>query len=364
MEIAEKKFKMLRDLFVKVDLESLISHGACEDIYNEEIRRIVAMIETPRQEEIQNIIQDVFEDTYEYNPNNSRYDYLPKLSSDVYRILILDEFKTITKITIDYHVPEYNKYGFCERVSIDGEAEQIDYTRHLERGREIKNSFYIPHFVSSFIEEFSLFFQYFGECDYIYDKNKPYVIINIFTKDDEVTRLIRMYSRHGIPQEWKEFIDSLGTMLYSFGMFGDLFNDKIYENGVLSGEYIFLSVRFNKYGKEYYYLTTDDEIKVGNMVIVPVGSSMKKKICIVTRKQYFRPDCVPMPIDKVKTVISKFDNTSMVTCPLTDTDIDRYECYLISEAAEGNISIDEMPCAMDYDSAREICLNCAFHHLE
>lgn len=364
MKISDEKFKMLRALFVKVDFESLISHGANEDIYDEEIRRILTMIDAPEQEQIQSIIQDVFWSIYEYNPDNRRYDFLPKLSSDIYRVLILDDFKPITKITIDYYVPEYDQYNCCEKISIDGAKEKINYTRRLERGREITNSFYIPHFASSFIEEYSLFFQYFGECDYVYNSSKPYVEINIFYEDDSATRMIRMYNRHGIPQEWKEFIDDLGTMLYSFGMFGDLFNERIYEDGVLRGEYIFLSVRFNEYGKEYYYLTTDDDIKAGDVVVVPVGDSMKKKLCIVTRKQYFRPDCVPMPIEKVKTVISRFDNAKKVKCPLIETDIDGYECYLICEAAEGNISQDEMPCIQNYEVEREICLKCQFHGLE
>lgn len=363
VEVTNEKFKMLRALFVKVDFESLISHGANEDIYDEEIRRILIMTDTPKPKQIQNVIQEVFWDKYGYNPDNSRYGYLPKLSSDVFRVLILDEFKTITKITIDYYVPEYSKYSFCEKISIDGEKEEINYIRQLERGRKITNSFYIPHFVSSFIEEYALLFQYFGECDYVYSAGKPYVEINVFTEDGEETRIIRMYNRHGIPQEWNEFIDDLGTMLYSFGMFGDLFNAGIYENGVLSGEYIFLSVRFNEHGKEYYYLTTDDDIKAGDAVVVPVGDSMKKKLCIVTRKQYFKPDCVPMPIEKVKTIISRFDNTKIVKCPLTETDIDGYECYFICEAAEGNMSQDEMPCMQDYDIERDICLKCKFHGL-
>lgn len=364
VKISDEKFKMLRDLFIKVDFESLISHGADKYIYDNEIREILKMIDTPQPEQIQNIILDVFWNTYEYNPDNNRYEYLPKLSSDVYRVLILDEFKTITKIAIDYYVSEQGKYNCCEKISIDGAKEKINYTRRLERGREITNSFYIPHFASSFIEEYNLLFQYFSECDCIYNYNKPYVEINVLYEDGSATRMMRMYNRHGIPKEWNEFIDDLGTMLYSFGMFGDLFNNKVYEDGVLSGEYIFLSVQFNEYGKEYYYLTTDDDIKAGDLVVVPVGDSMKKKLCVVTKKQYFRPDSVPLPIEKVKTVISRYDNTKKVNCPLLETDIDGYECYLICEAAEGNISRDEMPCIQDYNVEREICLNCKFHVLE
>lgn len=43
MKITDEKFKMLGALFARVDLKSLISHEADEDIYDEVIRRILTV---------------------------------------------------------------------------------------------------------------------------------------------------------------------------------------------------------------------------------------------------------------------------------------------------------------------------------
>lgn len=304
MNVTHEKFEMIKALFNKVDLQSLIANGAADDVYKPQITEVLERIEVADTEQIQEIIQTVFFETFGYDPENGRFDFLPKLSSDIYRVLILDEFKIIDKITIHYKDPLYTKCDYSEEICIDGKKEEINYTRIWGSERRLSNSFYIPHYASSFIDEYSLLFQYFDNRDFVYDANEPYVEINVFLDDNTTNRMVRMYNRHGIPQEWNEFIDDLGTLMCSFGMFGDVFKDEIYNRGVLEGEYIFLSVMFNEYGKEYYYLTTDDRIEVGDIVIVPVGNEMTEKICRVTKKEYFKTDRVPMPVDKVKSIIS------------------------------------------------------------
>ena len=42
-------------------------------------------------------------------------------------------------------------------------------------------------------------------------------------------------------------------------------------------------------------------------------------------------------------------------CPLTKNEIDEYSCYLICEAAEGNIPDNEMPGIKEFDIESEIC---------
>lgn len=57
-------------------------------------------------------------------------------------------------------------------------------------------------------------------------------------------------------------------------------------------------------------------------------------------------------------------DTKTIRCPLTETNIGEYDCYLISEAAEGNIPENEMPCVQSYDIERAICLKCKFHNVD
>ena len=54
----------------------------------------------------------------------------------------------------------------------------------------------------------------------------------------------------------------------------------------------------------------------------------------------------------------------LILCPLTDTEINEYTCYLICEAAEGNIPSNEMPCINSFEEERNICMKCKYHSIE
>ena len=51
-------------------------------------------------------------------------------------------------------------------------------------------------------------------------------------------------------------------------------------------------------------------------------------------------------------------------CPLTKNEIDEYSCYLICEAAEGNIPNNEMPGIKEFDIESEICKRCKYHNID
>lgn len=53
-----------------------------------------------------------------------------------------------------------------------------------------------------------------------------------------------------------------------------------------------------------------------------------------------------------------------VQCPLTQSLINEYECYLIAEAAEGNIPKTEMPGINEYEIEKKICIKCIFHNID
>lgn len=57
-------------------------------------------------------------------------------------------------------------------------------------------------------------------------------------------------------------------------------------------------------------------------------------------------------------------DTKSILCPLTQKNISEYDCYIISEAAEGNVPENEMPCIQSYDIEKEICLKCKFHNID
>lgn len=71
------------------------------------------------------------------------------------------------------------------------------------------------------------------------------------------------------------------------------------------GEVIYCSVSFNKGGSSYTYLTEDESISVGDRVAVPVGDDNAERIGIVDAINYYLPEDVPYPLDKVKKIIRR-----------------------------------------------------------
>lgn len=305
MEVSREKLRLIEKLFNKTDLENTVRNGESENGYETEIKAILDRLDSPTSaEQVEEIIREVFYEKYDDRLNNDRYMFVPKLSSDVYRVLILPSFKRIEKIKISYTSPDKDP-GYAEYVCIDGINEEIIYNRKLGDIRSFTNTYYVPHNASSFIDEYSLLFQYFGEDNSKYDPDTPEVEILVFYEGKTIKRIRRSYNRYGMPKEWNELIDDLGTLIYTFGWFGSLFSENIYGKGLMDDEYIYLSVVFNDYGKEYYYRTDDDSICVGDYVIVPVIDYETKRTVRVVKKEYFKEKDVPMPLDMVKTVISK-----------------------------------------------------------
>lgn len=74
--------------------------------------------------------------------------------------------------------------------------------------------------------------------------------------------------------------------------------------GLDSTKHIYVSVEFSDGGKTYYYRTDDDTIERGDYVVVPVGSYDEKIVKVVDVEKFNECD-VPMPLERVKSIIGK-----------------------------------------------------------
>lgn len=69
----------------------------------------------------------------------------------------------------------------------------------------------------------------------------------------------------------------------------------------------YCQVSFDDSGKSFYYRTRNPELKVGDMVYVPVGYNYEKKAGrIVSMKEYIGWDA-PYPLEKTKYIKGKVD---------------------------------------------------------
>lgn len=69
--------------------------------------------------------------------------------------------------------------------------------------------------------------------------------------------------------------------------------------------YIYYSVKFNEDGKNYYYMTDDTILKVGDPVLVPVYYYNRIARARIIKIESFSEESVPFPLNRVKKIIRK-----------------------------------------------------------
>ena len=258
-----------------------------------------------------------------------------------------NEFERIERITIDH---EHKKkivaadgqvvtWNPTNHIVIDRKTDTIEYTYNIGTECDVTRKYHVAQGVSNFLDEL--------EYQNLFVEFEEKELDAIIPEDDEATytatvdflrgpsRIVAgRYDKQGLPIDWPEFIEDLYDFMSFYG-FGEMFDEKQYGRTYRkTNDYIFLSVRFGEYGKTYYYLTEDDTIQVGDQVVVPVGSEGKERIVEVAKKEYYSSDRVPMPIEKVKSIVGKFirpeendKGEMMIYCPMCECEISADTCY-------------------------------------
>lgn len=77
-----------------------------------------------------------------------------------------------------------------------------------------------------------------------------------------------------------------------------------------SNKYIYLSCSFDKNlnGSTYYYRTSNNEVQIGDEVIVLVGNSNTKRHAWVVNKEYFTKNNLPLELERTKEILQKVED--------------------------------------------------------
>mgnify|MGYP000844408995 CR=1 FL=1 len=227
----------------------------------------------------------------------------------------------INKISIEYYRfsgKNYDKeeegylpFQYSEHFVIDKASESITHIQIVGRGCKISHKY-------EYIEEIHKLFEDFNQIDlfsYIegnpsdvvenLDQSKKYKI-TIDYDNKEPYIISGSFDKRGLPSDFPYFVKSIFECTATYPL-GEILNPLNYEKvRRRSTEYIYCSVEFENGYKSYYYLTDDDSIEVGNLVVVPVGSDNHEMIVEVVNVEYFSVNNVPIPIEKTKRIIRKY----------------------------------------------------------
>lgn len=290
-------------------------------------------------------------------------------------------YEKIKRITIDYKftsviIPADNSdditWEYSDHLVIDRETETIEDVLKLAEQCDVTRKYHVAEGVTSFLDDLDIegLFTEFNEPeeDVLPSPEGTAVYeIKVEFHRQEPRIISGAYDKQGLPKDWPEFIEDLYRFISFYG-FGEMFDEKQYAKTYRKkNDYIFLSVKFGGYGKPYYYLTDDDTIQVGDQVEVPVGSDGTERIVTVSKKEYFSEDKLPMPKEKVKSILSRFippkeneDGEKFIYCPMCEKAISSDICYDILY----DPLIDEIPGIIteeEFEAKREICERCKYH---
>lgn len=276
------------------------------------------------------------------------------------------EYNRITKIKpnpnhkVNY---EFITWDYSEKVTLDRESETLEYFRRIGTECDTTWKYHVDGGISTFLDEteVELFDDIEGNPPEAIDdpmETKNYrITIEFAHMPDKV--ITGSFDRLSLPRKWAKFARDLKKFMQFYGE-GEILDRRHYEAmKQCPGDIIYLSVTFGEHGKRYYYRTDDNDIKVGNWVVVPVGNDGKERIVKVEKKEYFREDTVPMPLSRVKSVIEVFippkDDEAALDCPVLKKKITADEC------------LDHCECGFDVASDEEseqcdlICEKCRYY---
>ena len=152
-----------------------------------------------------------------------------------------------------------------------------------------------------------LFGEIEGNPDDVVDdplESRNYAITVDFKKGPQ--RVIQgTYDKKALPEFWGDFADTVWNFMRFYG-WGEILDPAVYEKVKRrKNDYIYCSVEFDEGYKSYYYIADEDDISVGDHVIVPVGKDNHHSVAEVVKVEYFAEEDVPLPLDRTKHIIRK-----------------------------------------------------------
>lgn len=193
---------------------------------------------------------------------------------------------------------------------IDRATETLEHTQNTGSGCVVSRKYYVEGGIEMLLDDIDAD-DLFGEIegnphDAVGDplETKDYTITVDFREEPQ--RIIQgTYDKKALPEMWGDFIEDVWQFMRFYG-FGEIFDPANYEKLMrYRQDYIYCSVEFSKGAKRYYYIADEDDISVGDFVIVPVGNDNHPSAAEVVEVEYFTEEDVPLPLDRTKHIIRK-----------------------------------------------------------
>lgn len=199
--------------------------------------------------------------------------------------------------------------NYYEEVTVDRKTESIYHHRDIADGFEIDHEYHLDLAIVDFLDslDVDIFSDVKGNFkDVVRNKDTDnFYTITVLTENGNNREIMGTFDKNGLPKDYPSFIDSLYNFLSYYGI-GDIFDDDIYGKVLRrKDELIVCGVVFKNTYKNYYYITDDDSLNVGDFVLVPAGDLNKQTVAQINSKGYYSLENIPYPLNKIKKIIRR-----------------------------------------------------------
>lgn len=291
-------------------------------------------------EDLSDLIRDGLgmSDLYVFDGNN-KPDKITRICVDYHRITKIKPKQPISETV------EYVTWDYSEKLTLDRKSETLEHIQNVGTGCTVSRKMYVEEGIKKLLDRIDPD-KLFGEIE----GNPDDVIVNpLETQEYTITvdfqkapqRIIQgTYDKKALPEFWGEFANDVCKFIRFYG-FGEIFDPSIYGRVKRRRQdYIYCSVEFDEGYKNYYYITDDDSITVGDYVIVPAGKDNHHAVAEVVKVDYFSESDVPFPVNKTKRIIRKctdddFDSPDLMTTEqLSDCTVDQLRNKVTDDDSE------------------------------
>lgn len=235
--------------------------------------------------------------------------YIEKIEFEIFYNdgIIYDEVEDLYLTKDEDYLDEYELETTLssEKITLDRKSETMVFNRVFFNGENsfirIKNA--RVKYVLDILKKVGFPIKDIYEDEYIENENEKFTLAVVY-KNKPTKYFAGPYNAFRLPVDFKEFLKAIKDLI-STSLNLDLFDMDNFKMPRKKSDYIFLSVVFSVGGKSYYYLTDDDTLKVGDVVVVPAGINSKENIVKIVKTEFFSKENAPFPVNNTKKVLRR-----------------------------------------------------------
>lgn len=199
---------------------------------------------------------------------------------------------------------------YSESLVVERKTRKIRYLRQFSPEATITQEYHLPGLITKLLDALDELLEDFSSSQAQgLDTALPVMEVSIFRHDGQIDQAVFPYHRREVPEVWPALMEEIRVALSGLRRFGDIFDADLFNLGVKPGEYIYCSVYFEGSGKFYHYRTTDDTLRPGDQVMVPVGPENHLRRGTIRSVEYYEENEVPYPLAQTKFILRKAEET-------------------------------------------------------